>query len=200
MKFRKRQRGVPRRARRNARLKVRLGVSTLCLCLLAGALAGLLAACGVQVGSGNTPYISENNVGPQSPRYQMLVQGHESPREAMSIIETARQQIGVRYRLGGASPERGFDCSGLIFWVYKQNGLSVPRVARAQSNFGSPVDKNLLAPGDIVAFRVGGAYHTGIYSGNGYFIHSPKQGDRVREESLDTAYWQRHFIGARRVH
>lgn len=189
MRLRRSKRRVPRRARRGARLKMRLAAAFVCLCAL--------VACGVQVGTG--PYVTENNVGPQSQRYQALMQGPESSYEALGVLETARRQIGVRYRHGGDSPDKGFDCSGLIFWVYKQNGLSVPRMARAQSGFGSPVDKNFLAPGDIVAFRIGGAYHTGIYSGNGYFIHSPKQGDSVREESLETDYWRTRFIGARRV-
>jgi cell wall-associated NlpC family hydrolase len=169
-----------------------------------------LAACGVQIG--NSPYIGEHNVGPQSQQYkQQQVQqtgkqyrelvegGYESTRGSTSVIELARRQIGVPYRFGGSEPKKGFDCSGLIFWVYKQNGVSLPRVAQAQSGHGEPVHKSMLKAGDIVAFRIKGVYHTGIYSGNGYFIHSPKRGDHVREESMETNYWQRHFIGGRRV-
>lgn len=178
--------------------------------LLAAFLLLLLAACGVQIG--NTPYITEDNVGPQSKQYKERAQSKERPqykqltvgsyelaRESGGIIELARRQIGVPYRLGGSEPGKGFDCSGLIFWVYKQNGVSLPRMAKAQSGYGDPVNKSMLRAGDIVAFRIGSTYHTGIYTGNGYFIHSPKKGDRVREESMETYYWRRHFIGARRV-
>jgi cell wall-associated NlpC family hydrolase len=115
------------------------------------------------------------------------------------VVSIARSQAGVPYRYGGVSPKTGFDCSGLILWAYRQRGVAVPRLAKAQAAFGTPVDIRSLHPGDIVAFRIKGGYHTGIYSGNGNFIHSPSTGSRVREESLHTAYWRSSFIGARRV-
>lgn len=168
-----------------------------CLCISA------LAACGLQIGNG--PYVGPQNVGPHSRSAQSEDQSrgapaaYASPQDSTGVIELARRQIGIPYRRGGAAPKQGFDCSGLIFWVYRQNGVSVPRVAKAQSGYGDPVHQSLLRPGDIVAFRINGGYHTGIYSGNGYFIHSPSRGGKVREESMDSGYWQRHYVGARRV-
>lgn len=177
-----------------------------------------LAACGVQVGT--TPYISENNVGPHSSRYKKTLpeqnlelqahNGHSSIKSggrpvqknscpSTAVVNTLRSQIGVKYRYGGATPKEGFDCSGLIYWAYRQHGISLPRVASRQSHYGAPVAKNKLQPGDIVAFRIGKAYHTGIYTGNNKFIHSPSKGKRVREDSLANSYWKRHYIGARRV-
>ncbi|MCL1889883.1 MAG: C40 family peptidase [Desulfovibrionaceae bacterium] len=116
-----------------------------------------------------------------------------------NIVSTARSQTGVPYRLGGTTPQKGFDCSGLVYWVYKQYGISVPRLAKAQASSGRQVSSVDLRPGDIVAFRINGGYHTGIYSGNGNFIHSPRTGSRVREENLRNGYWSKRFIGGRRM-
>ncbi|MDL2285589.1 C40 family peptidase [Desulfovibrio sp. OttesenSCG-928-F07] len=165
-----------------------------------------LLSCGVQVGV-NDNYISERNVPyvpqqqgqaySQPPREQNLaIENH--PRTAKAIIATARSQKGVPYRIGGTTPQRGFDCSGLIQWVYKQHGISVPRLAKAQSTYGRAVDFKALQPGDIVAFKIQGGYHTGIYSGGGMFIHSPSSGQKVREESINIKYWRSHFISGRR--
>lgn len=178
----------------------------LCLALAFASLC-IIAACGLTVGT--QPYISENNVGPrsytgQAPAQQQApaqsrVWQHNPAHETTGIIQLARQQIGVPYRYGGYDPSRGFDCSGLIFWVYQQNGISLPRTAKAQASFGTPVNKNAMRAGDIVCFKVSGSIHTGIYSGNGNFIHSPKKGGRVREESMNVNYWQKRFSSARRV-
>lgn len=135
---------------------------------------------------------------PQAPA-QRRYAPKDAHDQALAILRTARGQIGVRYRYGGASPGEGFDCSGLIYWAYRQHGVAVPRMARVQSGYGGAVRQAQLRPGDIVAFRIGRAYHTGIYSGDGRFIHSPSKGQKVREESMRTRYWQRHYIGARRV-
>lgn len=116
-------------------------------------------------------------------------------------MTSAKNLKGVRYRNGGDSPETGFDCSGYVCWVYNENGISLPRTAREQSRVGRAVNKKDLQPGDIVAFRIRSrtGYHTGIYTGNGNFIHSPSSGKRVSESSMNSAYWRKRFIGARRV-
>lgn len=120
---------------------------------------------------------------------------------SQSIMTSAKNLKGVRYRNGGDSPETGFDCSGYVCWVYNENGISLPRTAREQSRVGRAVNKKDLQPGDIVAFRIRSrtGYHTGIYTGNGNFIHSPSSGKRVSESSMNSAYWRKRFIGARRV-
>ncbi|WP_459934765.1 C40 family peptidase [Fundidesulfovibrio butyratiphilus] len=119
-----------------------------------------------------------------------------------SVLETARQQIGVPYRSGGESPREGFDCSGLVQWTYARHGVKLPRRTEDQLKAGRPVSKSDLIPGDLVFFNVSRkrwGLHVGIYSGKGRFIHSPTPGSRVREESLDIRYWVRTYIGARRV-
>lgn len=119
-----------------------------------------------------------------------------------NVIEAARSNIGVPYKFGGNSPQTGFDCSGLVCWSYEQVGISLPRRARDQLMFGIPVEKQRLQPGDIVVFkgtRGRSGWHSGIYTGDGMFIHSPSSGKAVTETSLDDAYYARRYAGASRV-
>ena len=98
--------------------------------------------------------------------------------------------------------QKGFDCSGLIWWAYRQNGMSVPRVTVDQARAGQSVPKSLARPGDIVVFRTGQSprgLHTGIYAGDDSFIHSPRRGERVRMESMNIPYWRSKLISVRRV-
>jgi cell wall-associated NlpC family hydrolase len=117
------------------------------------------------------------------------------------ICDTARSNLGVRYKTGGTLPSTGFDCSGLIQWTFAQHGISVPRTTREQVKAGAGVAKKQLRPGDLVVFKISGRnnLHTGIYTGNGKFIHSPGTGKRVREEALDSKYWKGRFLTARRM-
>ncbi|PTN39105.1 C40 family peptidase [Desulfonatronum sp. SC1] len=132
---------------------------------------------------------------------------HPPPRPAIpgsvaeSVVQAALNKNGRPYARGGTSPTRGFDCSGLVVWVYGKHGLNLPRTARDQSRVGSAVPYNQLQGGDLVFFRIGsrGAYHVGIATGRGTFIHSPRPGQRVREESLFDRYWQQRLIAVRRV-
>lgn len=119
-----------------------------------------------------------------------------------SVTQTARSQIGVPYRSGGANPSSGFDCSGLVQWCYASHGFSLPRRTEDMMRAGVPVDKEDLIPGDLVFFNVSRkrwGLHVGMYSGAGRFIHSPTPGSKVREESLFERYWVRSYIGARRI-
>jgi len=131
------------------------------------------------------------------------VLGSSSNNLKHSVVKIARAQIGHPYKWGGSSPSDGFDCSGLVWWVYKKHGINVPRVSWQQQNAGKAVRRSEIQAGDIVFFKIPGqgkSLHTGIYSGNGYsFIHSPKSGHAVREESMLKNYWRRYYIGARRV-
>ncbi|MDR1360503.1 MAG: C40 family peptidase [Deltaproteobacteria bacterium] len=117
------------------------------------------------------------------------------------ICDTARSNLGVRYKTGGTLPSTGFDCSGLIQWTFAQYGIPVPRTTREQAKTGLDVAKKNLRPGDLVVFKISGRnnLHTGIYTGNGKFIHSPGTGKRVREEALDSKYWKSRFLTARRM-
>lgn len=118
------------------------------------------------------------------------------------IVKTAYSQMGQKYRSGGDSPRKGFDCSGLIWWTYQKHGIKVPRITTDQASAGRSVPRAQAKPGDIVVFRTGSSprgLHTGIYSGNNTFIHSPRRGERVRMESMEIPYWDKKLIGVRRV-
>ena len=125
-----------------------------------------------------------------------------APESARKVVKTAYTQMGKKYRPGGASPQKGFDCSGLIWWVYKQNGYKVPRITVDQARAGYAVPKDQARPGDIVVFRTGSSprgLHTGIYAGGDSFIHSPRRGEKVRMESMTIPYWRNKLIAVRRV-
>ena len=110
--------------------------------------------------------------------------------------------LGVKYRYGGSSPETGFDCSGLVAYVYERAwGLALPRNTLEQSLVGRRVRLRELEPGDLVFYntRNRAFSHVGIYLGERRFVHAPKPGARVRIDSLDTPYWRTRFSGARRL-
>lgn len=116
------------------------------------------------------------------------------------IVITAERFIGVPYRFGGTSPQRGFDCSGLSMAVYHLNGLSLPRTSKEQWAAGSPVDQKQLSKGDLVFFATSGwgrVSHVGIYVGRNQFIHAPGRGKTIRVDSLSRAYYRRRYIGGR---
>lgn len=117
------------------------------------------------------------------------------------ILAKATQYLGTPYAYGGASPS-GFDCSGFVYYVYGTFGLSVGRTPEAQYNAGTVVDKASLQPGDIVLFAntyASGISHSGIYAGNGQFIHSPNSRSTVSYSDLTSGYWSEHFYCGIRV-
>ncbi len=119
-----------------------------------------------------------------------------------SVIETAQNQVGKRYRSGGASPQKGFDCSGLVWWSYKQHGINLPRITKDQAKIGKGVSKKAARPGDIVIFRTGNSpngLHSGLYCGNGAFVHSPGKGKKVCLDKLSASYWKDKLVTVRRV-
>lgn len=116
------------------------------------------------------------------------------------VADIAASQVGIPYRYGGTNPARGFDCSGLVSFSYRQAGLRVPRTADSQYLAAQPVPPGRLRPGDLVFFALPRqkALHVGIYTGRNEFVHAPSSGKRVSYASLDDGYWRRHFIGAGR--
>lgn len=117
------------------------------------------------------------------------------------IIDTAKKYLGVPYVWGKAGPS-GFDSSGLIWYVFGKNDITLPRVSFDMYKEGTPISKDELLPGDIVFFQgyAKGPSHATIYAGNGNFIHSPSTGKNVSIGRLfeDEYYWSSRFYGARR--
>ena len=110
-------------------------------------------------------------------------------------VAIAEQYLGVPYVWGGASPS-GFDCSGLVMYVYGRLGVSLPHNAAAQYSMGTPVPRDALEPGDLVFFD--GLGHVGIYVGGGSFIHAPHTGTVVQISSL-SGWYSSEYVGAKRI-
>lgn len=121
------------------------------------------------------------------------------PEKTKPIIDTARKLLGVPYRFGGETPT-GFDCSGLVQYVFGKNGKRLPRMADEQFKTGSAVELKKLEPGDLVFFSTyePGASHCGIYLGEQQFIHASSSRG-VMVSRLDDVYWKPRYVGARRV-
>lgn len=114
-------------------------------------------------------------------------------------------QLGKPYQWGGTSPKTGFDCSGLVWYAYKDLvKFKIPRTANEMYHLhdAAPIKRDDLEKGDLVFFRINGrgtADHVGVYLGNGKFIQSPRTGKDIQVSALSEDYWQRHYIGARRM-
>lgn len=121
---------------------------------------------------------------------------------AQELVLRSLSFIGVNYRRGGESPEKGFDCSGFVRHVFRETiGLVLPRTSREISRVGETVHTHDLKPGDLVFYntRRSGFSHVGIYLGEHRFVHAPATGGEVRIEDMRAGYWVRRFNGARRV-
>ncbi|WP_240601758.1 C40 family peptidase [Oleiagrimonas sp. MCCC 1A03011] len=125
-------------------------------------------------------------------------------RQAEDVLFHAIGLVGTPYRWGGNTPDSGFDCSGLVDYVFRTSaGLKLPRTSREMSRMSAPKIKrtNRLATGDLLFFRTSmhRISHVAIYVGKGRFVHAPNSGGTVRLDNLDNPYWSRHFAFARRV-
>jgi len=123
-----------------------------------------------------------------------------------SVVQVARAQIGRRYRTGGVSPEKGFDCSGLVQYVLAGLQVQVPRTARQQASVGLPLtrDTSRLLPGDLLTFskgKKGRVSHVGIYVGDGRYVHASSVAGKVIESSIDRPFSPliKAWHGARRI-
>jgi len=127
--------------------------------------------------------------------------------EAMACVSCSEQAlvrahalVGLRYKRGGTSVETGFDCSGFVQHVFGSScQFEVPRSASAQYQVGLDVPREELVRGDLVFFRSRRGWHVGIYTGDGGFIHSPNRRDSVKVSSLNSPYYRKTYLGARRL-
>jgi len=119
------------------------------------------------------------------------------------VIFRAISLVGTPYRYGGTKPDTGFDCSGLIGFVFHEAaGLQLPRTTRELIDIDAKsIDRTDLQAGDLVYFnsRGGRVSHIGIYVGENRFVHAPSSGGVVRIDRLNTPYWTKFYVGAKRV-
>jgi len=117
-----------------------------------------------------------------------------------AIVLDALGQVGRPYRYGGTTPA-GFDCSGLVQYVFKQNGISLPRTTREQHKHGRKIDLKDAVPGDLLfySFSGRGIDHVAIYLGDDQAVHAPASGRAVIVAGVHLEFWKRHYVGAVRV-
>jgi cell wall-associated NlpC family hydrolase len=141
---------------------------------------------------------------PQPPGAQVYpaaeVASRLSPEQAGDLTLYAISLVGTPYRYGGNTPDSGFDCSGLIGYVYQSRvGLAAPRTVSKLQSWGAPVAEESIRSGDLVLFaQRNQATHAGIYVGEGRFVHAPSTGGEVRLDSLNSNYWARQRVSFRR--
>ena len=122
-----------------------------------------------------------------------------SAEQSSDIAIHAMGLVGTPYRWGGNTPDSGFDCSGLIGYVYRHRaGSTPPRTVAQLAGFGQPVDADELRTGDLVIFGSSPPTHAGIYVGEGRFVHAPSTGGTVRLDRLDSRHWSRQPTRFRR--
>jgi cell wall-associated NlpC family hydrolase len=130
---------------------------------------------------------------------------YELPSLADNILSHGLSLVGTRYRMGGTSVLSGFDCSGFVGFLFKEEaGMKLPRSTRELINLDAPlVSRSDLEPGDLIFFNNRGrgrVSHAGIYLGDDQFIHSSSsRSGGVRVDSLDDSYWNRSYMEAKRV-
>jgi hypothetical protein len=144
---------------------------------------------------------------PSSPYPFLRIGGGLTPgAQDDAVVAVAMQYLGVPYEWGGASPKTGFDCSGLVEYVFAQLGVSLPHYAAAQwySPYAVWVAPERLQPGDLVFFTGSDGTrkapgHVGIYVGDGYLIDAPHTGSFVRIDRLDGRWFANKYVGAKRI-
>ena len=115
-----------------------------------------------------------------------------------TVVDIAMRYLGIPYVYAAADPSVGFDCSGLIMYVFAQVGISLPHhAATIYGGYGVPVSQDQLQPGDLVFFHDLG--HMGMYIGGGNFIHAPHTGDVVKISSLSDSWYSSTYVGAKRI-
>ncbi|HEY0197662.1 MAG TPA: C40 family peptidase [Rhodanobacter sp.] len=169
-------------------------------CLALGAIILLLAACA------SAPHRREATFKPSHSSLAdlpALAPSTASEGAANDVLFRAIALVGTPYRWGGNTPAGGFDCSGLIDYIYRTaTGRKLPRTSHDMASMGGQKVQQMtqLASGDLVFFAIhGGISHVGVYVGKGRFVHAPNSGGTVRLDDIDGPYWRDHFAYGKRV-
>lgn len=168
---------------------------------VSGAAVQWLGACGAVAlllalaGCGSAPPARQ----PQRPEWSHRPEPW-APHHAQAVTLHALGLVGTPYRYGGNTPESGFDCSGLIAYVYREAAsIRTPRTVAELSRWGQPVPRSEVRTGDLAVFTVKGrTNHAGIYVGQGQFVHAPSTGGTVKLDRLDRGYWAGQGLSFRR--
>lgn len=161
----------------------------------------LLTACAGLAGCASVGDAPQSRVEVPAPPVRPAAQAQPQPIPVRTrVAAIADDMVGAPYRYGGADP-RGFDCSGLVYYVYRQAGVEAPRTTTEQYRQSRRVRLSRLLPGDLLFFRISRRKpsHVGIYMGHGRFVHAPSKGKSVDYALLDDDYWRAHLIGAGRL-
>ena len=128
----------------------------------------------------------------------MLQSRADEQRE--TVVETALDQVGEDYKYGGAHPDDGFDCSGLVLYSYKEAGLKLPRSAAAQRKGGRAIKLSQARPGDLLFYRFNdrkpGDLHVAIFLGDGEAVHAPVRDGEVEVIKIGARHWRDRYVGA----
>ena len=168
---------------------LRLSVAAACCCGLLGCAHQRLA----------TP--PDRSIAPKKPAPTNVFLSLVERNTGDKVAQFAQDLVGVRYRYGGISPRDGFDCSGLVQYVYAHAvHIDLPRTARQLASIpAQSVRRSELSPGDLIFFsRNKRVTHIGIYIGEQRFVHAPNRHEAVRISHLDESYWADHYSGAKR--
>jgi cell wall-associated NlpC family hydrolase len=163
------------------------------------ALPAVAMVLAVLQGCSSAPPMARSEDMPPPPR--AAIAARLTTSQAADVTLNAVSLVGTPYRRGGNTPDSGFDCSGLIRYVYKASaGVNAPRTVAQLSDWGQAVPSDAVQTGDLVVFTLGSgpASHAGIYVGDGRFVHAPSTGGEVRLDRLASVYWSRQQVAFRR--
>lgn len=121
---------------------------------------------------------------------------------ASEVVLYALGLLNIHYQFGGSNPDAGLDCSGMTAYIYREAvGIKLPHNALQQSQLGIAVNKNNLAPGDLVFFNTNGKSisHVGVYIGEGKFVHAPSTNGQIKVTKLSDSYFSSRYETARRI-
>ena len=166
-----------------------------CALLLAGSARAAFAAPDTDI----TPKIAALDAGTDTDTAAITAPASDEP--GTEVADVAEQFVGSPYRWGGTSPA-GFDCTGFVLYVYSQFGVSLPHDEAGQLASGPRVSTDDLEPGDVLVFANtyrAGLSHTGIYIGDGLFVHAADERHGVMVSALWDSYWSGRLVGATRA-